>query len=160
MVQTTEQRRDSAKRCDAERKRKPYTLSETQKEKQKATRLWVVYRLTLEDQKKILEFQGGVCAISGKPPKKQPLSCDHDHKNGKIRGMISTRINRGLAYFNDDPALLRRAADYLENPTAPRALGREVYGLIGQARHKSKMVYGSPSGPIKAMKKVRRKNVQ
>ena len=142
--------------CDAERKRIPYVTSEVQREKQKASRIWTLFRLKPEDQKKILDFQGGVCAISGKPPKKQPLSTDHDHLNGRIRGMLGTRINRGLAYFDDNPEMLRKAADYLENPTAPQALGREVFGLIGKARHKKKMIYGSESGPIKASKKERK----
>lgn len=43
--------------------------------------------------------------------------------------------------------------NYLETPTAPQALGKEVYGLIGKAKSKKVMIYGSPTGPIKSSKK-------
>lgn len=115
--------------------------------------LWRFFRLTPEDYKKVLTFQGNVCAISGKPPKSKSLAVDHDHKSGKIRGLLSMQVNRGLAMFNDDPVLLRKTADYLENPPAVAALGKAVYGLIGQAKAKKKMVYGSENGPIKSSKK-------
>ena len=64
-------------------------------------------------------------------------------------------VNRGLAFFNDDPVLLRKAAEYLENPPAVLALGKKVFGLIGKATSKKKMVYGSELGPIKPEKKKR-----
>jgi len=105
-------------------------------------RLWDLYRLTKSDFDKMMKFQGGVCAISKIPPKNFRLNIDHCHKSGKIRGLLSMSMNRGLAYFNDNPKLLRAAADYLENPTAPLALGRVVYGLLGKAIYKKKMVYG------------------
>lgn len=54
------------------------------------------------------------------------------------------KMNQAIAHFNDDPALLRAAADYLENPPAPKALSKETYGLLGKARYKKKMVYGGP----------------
>lgn len=59
-----------------------------------------------------------------------------------IRGLLSCWANKGLAYFDDDPAQLRRAADYLENPPAVTALGRQVFGLLGKARRKKVMIYG------------------
>ncbi len=107
-------------------------------------RLWKLFRLTPEEWDTILKYQGGVCAISGKPPITKALAADHDHKTGKIRGALTMDMNRGLAFFRDDPELLRRAADYLENPPAVAALGKEVYGLIGKAQLKKKMVYGPP----------------
>ena len=66
--------------------------------------------------------QGGVCAIcsntetivnvrTGKP---KALHVDHCHKTGKIRGLLCSRHNKGMGLFNDDPALLRAAAAYLE----------------------------------------------
>lgn len=116
--------------------------------------LWRLYRLTPEEWAQIKKFQGDVCAITGTPPGTRPLSTDHNHKSGQIRGLLSVNANKGLAYFNDDPALLRKAAEYLENPPATQALGRAVYGLIGKAKaYKKKMVYGSANGPLPILKK-------
>jgi hypothetical protein len=115
-------------------------------------RLWDLYRLTPEEYETILNFQKGVCAISGKPPKKVRLNVDHNHKTGQIRGLLTMSINKGLGYFNDDPKLLRAAADYLENYPAVLALGKKVYGLIGQAKKKRIMIYGPPAKTPKRKK--------
>jgi hypothetical protein len=123
------------------------------------TALWRLYRLTPEDWEKVNEYQKFVCAISGRPPGKTRLYTDHDHKTGLFRGLLSMKVNRGMAYFNDDPVLLRKAAEYLENPPAVTALGKKVFGLIGKAQSKKKMIYGSENGPIKVVKKVRNDNV-
>lgn len=50
------------------------------------------------------------CVICGS---KETLVVDHDHKNGKIRGMLCNHCNRGLGHFRDDPMLLEFAAQYL-----------------------------------------------
>lgn len=92
----------------------------------------------------VMQYQGGVCAISGRLPGATRLNIDHDHKTGELRGLLSPWINKGLAFFEDDPYLLRRAAAYLEKPPIPAALGHPVYGLIGRAVRKKKMVYGAP----------------
>jgi hypothetical protein len=39
---------------------------------------------------------------------------DHDHRTGQIRGLLCHRCNRSVGMLKDDPALLRRLADYLE----------------------------------------------
>lgn len=107
-------------------------------------RLWELYRLTEADWNKILEFQGGGCPISGRIPGRVNFNTDHDHETGLIRGILSPWSNKGLAYFDDDPTQLRKAADYLENPPAVSALGGPRYGLLGRAQRKRKMVYGGP----------------
>ena len=119
--------------------------------------LWRLYRLTPEEWEQVNAYQNFVCAISGKPPVKTRLAVDHDHKTGLFRGLLSMRVNRGMAYFDDSPTLLRAAADYLENPPAVLALGKKVFGLIGKAKNKKKMVYGSENGPIKIANKRLRK---
>lgn len=110
----------------------------------RSKRLYELYRLTCEEWEKILVFQKGVCAISGEPAGSKRLATDHCHKTGRIRGLLDWRMNRAIAMFRDDPKLLRAAADYLERPSAPRALGKETYGLLGKAQRKRKMIYGKP----------------
>lgn len=110
----------------------------------RARRLLELYQLSEADWQRIFDYQGGVCAITGRPPR-TTLNTDHCHHTGLIRGLLTPWANKGLAFFDDSPEQLRRAADYLENPPAVQALGREVYGLLGRAKRKKKMVYGGPA---------------
>lgn len=67
----------------------------------------------------MLDGQGGVCAICGKPEtmairgKTVSLAVDHDHKTGKIRGLLCTPCNRGIGLLKDDPNILNKAISYL-----------------------------------------------
>lgn len=64
----------------------------------------------------ILEIQGGRCAICLAAPVEgaRSMPIDHDHVTGRLRGILCPRCNGGLGMFQDSPALLRKAADYLE----------------------------------------------
>jgi len=74
--------------------------------------LMVKYNLTLEEWEAILASQGGKCAICKKIMKKK--NTDHDHKTGKVRGILCTRCNNLLGYVRDNPSHLRAAADFLD----------------------------------------------
>jgi hypothetical protein len=126
-------------------------------EGERAKRIWRMFRLTVPDWEKILQYQNGVCAISKRPAKTVRLSIDHDHKTGRVRGLLHPWINRALSMFEDNPEWLRAAADYLENPPVDAALGRKVFGITGKAQGKKIMIYGSENGPIKPPKKVGKK---
>jgi hypothetical protein len=82
--------------------------------RERKRKLKVYYKLTDDQLDCLLEKQSQVCAICGKPDPKQNLSIDHDHKTGRVRGLLCESHNLGLGKFQDNPALLRAAADYLE----------------------------------------------
>lgn len=87
-------------------------------------RLKLNFGITWDEYDLMLACQDGRCAICGGKPRKYNLSVDHDHKTGEIRGLLCSRCNHKLlGSANDDPARLRRAANYLEE-FGPR----EVFG--------------------------------
>lgn len=71
------------------------------------------YGCTSETYEEFLERQDSLCAICGKKPDKE-FHVDHDHKTGKIRGLLCDTCNRGIGYFKDDSNILRAAARYLD----------------------------------------------
>src|SRR5690349_14852083 len=54
------------------------------------------------------------CELCLAPPSKKALALDHSHATGKFRGWLCSKCNKALGLFNDNAALLRKAADYLE----------------------------------------------
>lgn len=42
---------------------------------------------------RLLEAQGGGCALCGATPKKRRLHVDHDHRSGAVRGLLCYRCN-------------------------------------------------------------------
>jgi hypothetical protein len=73
------------------------------------------YDLTPEDYLSMLESQKGRCAICSTHQKdlKRSLQVDHDHKTGKVRGLLCNSCNGGLGLFKDETHLLYMAAGYL-----------------------------------------------
>lgn len=63
---------------------------------------------------KLAKSQQNKCAICFKKAGSRRLAIDHDHKTGKVRGLLCSKCNRALGYLNDDKELLRKAIIYLE----------------------------------------------
>ena len=72
--------------------------------------------MTLSQYDELLDRQQGCCAICGTdiPGGRGRFHVDHDHDTGEIRGLLCWQCNGGLGKFKDSPALLDRAASYLE----------------------------------------------
>lgn len=91
------------------------------KEAQRHYGLKRYYGLTGEDYGRMLAEQGGVCSICSKPEirlgpdgKPVPLHVDHDHETNEVRSLLCYKCNSALGSMEDNPANLRKAADYIE----------------------------------------------
>jgi hypothetical protein len=106
------------------RQRHPERVLAARRNTQREVNLRLKFGLTLEDYDALVEEQEGKCAICGTIPvgddlyrKGKKLAVDHNHDTGKVRGLLCDLCNRALGQFHDDPNLLRRAIDYIEDPT-------------------------------------------
>lgn len=95
---------------------------DARKLRQKRYNLKRNYGLTIEEYNKMLESQQGVCAICGKEEyltdnkgQTRPLSVDHNHETGEVRGLLCDRCNRGIGIFYEDVDALEKAIQYLTN---------------------------------------------
>lgn len=92
----------------------PYNKTQAFKKYRRKWALATRYGITLERYDEMLLGQEGKCAICGTPTtEKKPLAVDHDHVNGKVRGLLCWSCNPGLANFKDKPEFLECAAKYL-----------------------------------------------
>jgi hypothetical protein len=78
----------------------------------------------------MLGEQGGTCKICGRPPKPDgvraagKLHADHDHETGRARDLLCLNCNHMIGAAHDDPALLRKAAEYIEHHRAMATEGK------------------------------------
>lgn len=85
-------------------------------------RFRIKFGITIEDYEKMLAAQGGGCAICHRTdkvidghlgtPKMFPV--DHDHKTGRMRGILCDRCNRGIGLLQDSVELIKSALKYLQ----------------------------------------------
>ena|SRR5690606_30293391 len=72
------------------------------------------YGLLPGEYAKLKEAQGGKCALCQRATgKSRRLAVDHDHKTGKVRGLLCSICNRLLGHFRDDPEAFERGRLYL-----------------------------------------------
>ena len=84
-------------------------------------RLWITYGIGTEDYDSMLEAQNNRCAICGctnADGRSGFFHIDHDHKTGKVRGILCNNCNNGLGRFKDNPVFLLNATKYIEKQYA------------------------------------------
>jgi len=76
------------------------------------------YKITKVDYEKMMEEQKGKCLICGRDFDKiyfpQNTHIDHDHKTGKVRGLLCNNCNVILGNAFDNPLILINAIKYLQ----------------------------------------------
>lgn len=114
------------KNRQAERRRKPevqeyhraYQRDPRNRSRARLNLLMAKFGLSVVDYERMLETQGGTCALC--PATRfdvrwERLAVDHCHKTGKVRQLLCGRCNMLLGNSGDDPSLLERMALYLRN---------------------------------------------
>lgn len=93
-----------------------------------AKHIGVTYGITPEEYERIIEHQGGKCAICQRATgARRRLAVDHDHKTGYIRGCLCRTCNaKVLGHLRDDVEALQRAINYLKHPPAFDIIGKRV----------------------------------
>lgn len=130
-----EQKRQSARK---------YVRKADVRELRSKTTLREKYGLTPESLLAKIEAQGGNCPFCPPGTDVTNWDVDHDHECcpdaktcGKcLRDILCHKHNLGLGYWNDDPVLLRQAAEYIEshrariNAAAPKADQAELWDEV------------------------------
>jgi len=71
------------------------------------------FGIILDDYNQLLYKQESRCAICLIKQDNRRFSVDHDHKTGKIRGLLCNKCNLGLGNFRDSKTILEQAIKYL-----------------------------------------------
>ncbi len=71
--------------------------------------------MTLADYDRLLEEQGGGCALCGRRKKNVRLNTDHDHVTGKVRGILCAPCNRFMGVVDKTPGFIERVQRYMGN---------------------------------------------
>ena len=96
------------------------------------------FGITLNDYKRMLLEQKGVCAICGNPEttahrktgdKIRALAIDHDHETGNVRELLCYKCNTGIAQFRENIVYLANAIAYLQKHSSPLQAVGEQLGL-------------------------------
>lgn len=82
---------------------KKYRLSPkgqaTRKRSNKRYYLKKRYGVTAEQFERMVNEQGGACAICGTIPTRRRLDVDHNHETGQVRGLLCMQCNTALGQF-------------------------------------------------------------
>lgn len=88
------------------------------KECSRSKHLFDTYGISLETYNEMLLLQNNVCAICKsyghtKNIKQYPFHVDHDHKTGKVRGLLCASCNLFVGYLETKDSIIEAMKQYL-----------------------------------------------
>lgn len=75
------------------------------------------YRYGLSPEQYLDKYigQNGKCKICGREPAEgEYLQVDHDHETREVRGLLCSRCNKAIGFFEEDLDIITQALKYLE----------------------------------------------
>lgn len=133
--QKDRQRKDGhssqCKYCESERDTQKRNVP-GHKELRRAQHLLRRYKITDEQYQELFAQQDGKCACCGRTEtnkhygKAYPLSVDHCHQTGKVRGLLCVECNSALGSLHDSPERVLALLAYLKKHIPAEDLLGEV----------------------------------
>ena len=125
-MKTDEQKKKHAEYMREYNKRKPEKkklLRKRYRENHKANQLKAKYGITVEKYQTMFDSQGGVCKLCGQEETTRisrgdgirSLAVDHDHKTGKVRGLLCHQCNVVLGQYEKHKDLFPKFQEYLDS---------------------------------------------
>jgi hypothetical protein len=90
------------------------------REQSRRAKLQRSFGITVEQYDRMLRAQDGKCALCRRPPKSIRLAVDHDHRTGRVRGLLCFRCNK-FQVGGHTVESARAVVSYLESPFDGRA---------------------------------------
>ena len=91
---------------------KQYHSEKENKERERVGQLRRKYGITNEEYDEMFKKQDGRCLVCGETSDKV-LCVDHDHKTGRVRGLLCYRCNTALGHLRDDPEIIMKLYEYM-----------------------------------------------
>jgi hypothetical protein len=125
-MKTDKQKKKRAEYMREYNKRKPEKkklLRKRYRENHKANQLKAKYGITVEEYQAMFDSQGGVCKLCGQEETTRisrgdgirSLAVDHDHKTGKVRGLLCHQCNVVLGQYELHKDLFPKFQEYLDS---------------------------------------------
>lgn len=83
----------------------------------KASNIKRQYNITLEEYEQMIVEQSALCAICRTNAHKNngSFNIDHDHKTGKVRGLLCSHCNFAVGLLKDDISVMNRMVEYVRS---------------------------------------------
>jgi len=73
------------------------------------------YHMSIEEYEGLFHSQDGRCCICKCLLEEGHFRIDHNHKSGKVRGLLCNSCNSGIGLLKDSPEILLSALEYLKD---------------------------------------------
>lgn len=115
-------REETNERCKKYRqehreKAREYAQEYARKYPERIRKQWLKYKygLTPKQHLQMYADQNGCCAICKRTVPYDRIFIDHNHKTGKVRGLLCQKCNAALGMINEKIRILKSMIRYIEN---------------------------------------------